>query len=94
MAGQLLIDRGEHEEVEAAIRRYLDDSPRVQVSALGDGAADPGSSVSLRRSFRSGKLSVVADAAMRKRLAKVRKESWDPSRTDRQRCALGAEIST
>ena len=75
--GNLLVDRGQHvDEVEAAIRAYLDESPRVQVTAQGpDGEPAPALKRLVEAELsRSGKLTVVADEEMRRRLAKVRKE--------------------
>ncbi len=94
--GNMLVARGQHvADIETVIRRYLDANPRVQVVATdvrgkSDGALQRQVEAML---VRSGKLTVVPHAQMRKRLAEVRKDSHTVSRRDDQRCALGAEVS-
>ena len=94
--GNLLVSRGQHVgEIERIITRYLNDNPRVQVEAVGrDGKPDR----VLRRLVqgelgRYGKLTVVADAEMRARLARLRKASHRAAGRTAQRCKLGAEVS-
>ena len=94
--GNLLVDRGKHvAEIEGIIRRYLDDNPRVSVVATNrKGKTDKALQRMVEAKLNeSGKLTVVPDAEMRKRLAKVRKESHSAGRRDDQRCSLGAEVS-
>ena len=94
--GNLLVDRDQHvDKIERIIRRYLDDNPRVQVSATTQsGKRDRALQRKVEAALgRSGKLTVVPDKEMRKRLAKVREESHGSGRRDDQRCALGAEVS-
>jgi formylglycine-generating enzyme required for sulfatase activity/thiol-disulfide isomerase/thioredoxin len=94
--GNLLVDRGKHvAEIDQVIRRYLDDNPRVSVVATHTkGKADKALQRMVEAKLNeSGKLTVVPDAEMRKRLAKVRKESHSSGRRDDQRCTLGAEVS-
>lgn len=94
--GNLLVERGQHvAEIEPIIRRYLDDNPRVQVVATKRNGSP---AKALQRQVegvlsRAGKLTVVPDAEMRTRLARVRRDSHRASKRDDQRCALGAEIS-
>ncbi len=79
--GNLLVERGQHiDEIERTIRRYLDDNPRVRV----DGADEQLRSWAEEELTKSGKLTVVPDEEMRKRLEAVRKESHHPSRRDDQ----------
>ena len=94
--GNLLVDRGRHiSEIEAVIRRYLDDNPRVAVIATdGDGTPDRALQRQVEAKLsEAGKLSVVPDADMRRRIARVREESHGAERRDDQRCILGAEVS-
>ena len=94
--GNLLVDRGKHiDEIDAIIRRYLNDNPRVAVEAT-DAKGKPDKA--LKRLVeselsRSGKLTVVADQASRKKLAELRRESRQAGRRVDQRCSIGAEVS-
>ena len=94
--GNLLVDRGQHvDKIEKIIRRYLDDNPRIQVSALTSrGKADRALQRKVEAALTlSGKLTVVPDNQMKKRLAEVRKSSHQAGKRDDQRCELGAEVS-
>jgi len=94
--GNLLVScQGHIDEVEVAIKRYLGDHPRVLVVAKGeDGKPDQALKRQVEAALgRTGKLTVVADAEQRKRLAAVRKASHGASKRDDQRCEVGAEVS-
>ena len=94
--GNLLVERGQHvDQIEGVIRRYLDDNPRVQVSGLDlNGKSDRALQRKVEEALAlSGKLTVVPDKVMQKRLAAVRKASHGSDKRDDQRCALGAEVS-
>lgn len=93
--GPLLVRSGHVDEVEGAIKAFLEDNPRILVEAgRADGRAVP----KLRRQVeaaltRTGKVDVVADDETRKKLEKLRKDSHAPGRSDAQRCPLGEQSS-
>ncbi len=94
--GNLLVDRGQHvEKIERVIRQYLDDNPRIQVSATdARGRVDRALQRKVEAALTlTGKLTVVPDKEMKKRLAEVRKSSHQAGKRDDQRCELGAEVS-
>jgi thiol-disulfide isomerase/thioredoxin len=93
--GNLLVEGDHIDAVERAIRRYLAVTPRVLVEAVDRrGRKD----AKLTRLFeaelgRHDKLEVVSDAATRKKLAKIRRASHDPSKRDIDQCPLGQEVA-
>ncbi len=93
--GKLLVRRGHVDVVEKAVTRYLKRSARVLVEAFDAGRKPDASLRAAVRSelAREGRLLVVADAAERAALRRLRKGSHGPSRLDEQRCALGQEVS-
>ena len=93
--GQLLTRSGHVDNVEAAVEAYLKSSPRVAVEAL-DARGKPDASLAalVRQELTmSDKLVVVADPAVLKKLRALRKASHSVQKSDKQRCALGAEVS-
>ncbi len=93
--GNLLVQQGHVEAVEAEVRRYLAQAPRVEVRAR-DARGRPNKA--LRRLFEAkvhehGKLTVVADKEMRRRLKGVRRASHGLARRESQQCPLGEEVS-
>ena len=94
--GNLLVRGQSHvDAVENAVREYLADHPRVLIDAKNaKGKADRALSAQVASALgRIGKLTVVADKEMKRRLNEVAKESHRPGARDDQRCQIGAEVS-
>ena len=81
--------------VEAALKAYIDNSPRISVSTRGsDGQEDKVLRELVRGELaRSGKFTLVASGQERALAAKVRRESHIANRVGNKACMLGKEMS-
>ena len=86
--------RGHVADVEKAVKAYFKSEPRVLVEATAGEDPDRTLQTLVEGELsRSGKLTVVASAADRKRLRRLRKATHGVARRDDQKCELGQEIS-
>ena len=93
--GNLLVQNGHIDEVEAEIERYFQSVPRVAVEASNEaGEALPLLRDQLRAELqRAAKLTVVATEEERALAAQIRKESFKGNYDQSKRCVLGREVS-
>lgn len=96
--GNLLVRGGHVEDVEAAIRSWVRDAPRVDVRvpsvAKGSGVDERALAELVRVELaRSGKLTVLATEAERARLDELRRTAMSARFEDDSRCTLGKELS-
>ncbi len=92
--GRTLVSRGEVEEVERGVERWLHERPRVAVSVVSSGGVSPEALEGLVRAelVEEGKLEVVATAAERRRLHRLARRSFAASFDERLQCELGQEV--
>jgi formylglycine-generating enzyme required for sulfatase activity/protein-disulfide isomerase len=91
--GNLLAKNAHIDDIETAVKRYLDASPRVVIEVDAKKGAEALRSLVQSELTRAGKFTVLTSRDDQARLRRLRKASHQATRRDDQRCALGQEVS-
>ena len=89
--GNLLVQRGHVDAVEAQIERYLQTAPRVLVQK-GNGATDAAMLAVREALTRDGKVLVVASADEQRLIDKAKQAAGNARYDEKSQCQLGAEL--